>query len=218
MKPGVDLIRCTPKAESLIMWCARISNPANQESEDTRLLSYCIRHGHWSPFEMAHAVFEIRTTRAISAQILRHRSFSFQEFSQRYAEVPELEWLSDFDMRLAGATNRQSSLPMDWRTATQEQKDALKEAQDAVVQATKAYRKLLDAGFANETARNILPLCTPTKIYMAGNIRSWIHYVLLRTKPDTQQEHRDIALAIKEQLKHLLPVTMAAVEKYHSKE
>lgn len=218
MKPQVELIRWTSNPEHLIMWCARVSNPANQESEDTRLLSYCIRHGHWSPFEMAHAVFEIQTTRAISAQILRHRSFSFQEFSQRYAEVPELECLADFDMRLAGATNRQSSLPVDWRSATQEQKDALKEAQEAVRQATKAYRNLLDAGFANETARNILPLCTPTKIYMAGNIRSWIHYVLLRTKPDTQQEHREIALAVKDELKRLLPITMAAVEKYHAKD
>jgi thymidylate synthase (FAD) len=214
MKQSVSLVSATPDAEKLIMYCARVSNPINQHSEDTKLLTYCIRHGHWSPFEMAHAVFEISTTRAIAAQILRHRSFSFQEFSQRYSVVDLDNSMIDFDMRLAGSTNRQSSIPVDWNTATQEQRIALQRAQETVYKSCEVYTALIDAGFAAETARNILPLCTPTKLYMAGNMRSWIHYVLLRTKPDTQQEHREIAIRIMAELCKLIPVTMKAVEKY----
>jgi thymidylate synthase (FAD) len=214
MKQSVSLVSATPDAEKLIMYCARVSNPINQHSEDTKLLTYCIRHGHWSPFEMAHAVFEISTTRAIAAQILRHRSFSFQEFSQRYSVVDLTCGTPDFDMRLAGTTNRQSSIPVDWSTASEGQRMVLKQAQEVVQKSCETYANLIEAGFAAETARNILPLCTPTKLYMAGNIRSWIHYVLLRTKPDTQQEHRDIAFRIMAELCKLVPVTMVAVEKY----
>ena len=217
MRQSAKLVSCTKEPEKLIMYCARVSNPQNQDSGNTKLISYCIRHGHWSPFEMAHAVIEIKTTRAISPQILRHRSFSFQEFSQRYAKVEDLDNPVDFDMRLAGATNRQSSRPVEWDKMDMDQVEALKAAQNAVRDSRMAYGKLVDSGFAPETARNILPLCTPTTLYMAGNIRSWIHYVQLRTKPDTQLEHREIALKIRCILNEIVPVTMEAVDRLQDK-
>lgn len=206
----VRLVSITPDAEALIGYCARVSSPQNQGKDATRLLRYCIRHGHWSPFEMAHAVMEIQTTRAISAQILRHRSFSFQEFSQRYAEVETPP--RDPDQRLAGATNRQSSLPVDWRYAPLGQLAALNEGQKAVQASWRAYKALLDAGFATETARMVLPLCTPTRLYMAGNIRSWLHYIELRKKSDTQEEHRVIAENIHAILQRTIPTIMSAFD------
>jgi len=187
------LITITPGAEQLIGDCARVSNPSNQGTSPERLIRYCIKHGHWSILEMAHMVLEIHTTRAIAPQILRHRSFSFQEFSQRYAWV-EMD-TEPANQRLAGATNRQSSLPAD--NPTEDQRDALAFASDAVAVAVQAYARLRDAGFAAETARTVLPLCTPTTMYMAGSIRSWLHYIDLRTKPDTQAEHQAIARSCK---------------------
>jgi thymidylate synthase (FAD) len=206
----VRLVTITPDAEELIGYCARVSSPHNQGKDATRLLRYCIRHGHWSPFEMAHAVMEIHTTRAISAQILRHRSFSFQEFSQRYSAVTEAP--DDPEQRLAGATNRQSSLPVDWPNATQEQLSAVRDAKAAVRASWRAYGALLDAGFATETARAVLPLCTPTRLYMAGSIRSWLHYIEIRNTPETQEEHRVIAEKCTGILRDAMPTIVSAFE------
>jgi thymidylate synthase (FAD) len=208
------LVWITPETEKHIAYCARVSNPANQDNpEISRLLKYCIKHGHWSIFEMASMCVEIKTTRAISPQILRHRSFSFQEFSQRYATVNEFPYMGD--MRMAGSTNRQSSQPLpEWDDLSEDQQRCLLDAKRAVWGASEAYNGLIRAGIAAETARMVLPLCTPTTMYMTGTIRSWIHYVQLRTKIDTQQEHRDIAVAINNILWDNIPVIMQAVEEH----
>ena len=205
------LIWITPEAEKVIGYCARVSNPKNQDNPDVaRLLSYCIKHGHWSIFEMASMCVEIKTTRAIAPQILRHRSFSFQEFSQRYATVPTMPNLSD--MRFAGTSNRQSSSPLPERDKLEEHvKVSLLTAELAVDRAYDAYNMLIKAGIAAETARMVLPLCTPTTMYMSGTIRSWIHYVQLRTQEDTQLEHRQIAESIKALMVEHLPITMGVI-------
>jgi thymidylate synthase (FAD) len=202
------LIWITPEAEQVIGYCARVSNPANQDNPDvSRLLSYCIKHGHWSIFEMASMCVEIKTTRAIAPQILRHRSFSFQEFSQRYAEVHDFPILGD--MRLAGTTNRQSSQPLPERGFDT---DIILDAELAVSRSYWTYNKLIKAGIAAETARMVLPLCCPTTLYMSGTIRSWIHYVQLRTQEDTQLEHREIADSIKALMAENLPITMGVIK------
>jgi thymidylate synthase (FAD) len=205
------LVWITPEAEKVIGYCARVSNPKNQDNPDvSRLLAYCIKHGHWSIFEMASMCVEIKTTRAIAPQILRHRSFSFQEFSQRYAQVHTMANLSD--MRLAGTSNRQSSqLLPEWKELTEEQQERIKDAQRAVRDANEAYTGLIKAGIAAETARMVLPLCTPTTMYMSGTVRSWIHYVQLRTQEDTQLEHRQIAESIKALMAEHLPITMGVI-------
>jgi len=204
-----SLVWITPKAEVTMAFIARVSNPKNQNSESLKLLEYCIRKNHWSVFEQAYACFAIETNRAISPQILRHRSFTFQEFSQRYsAVITEYKHLPD--QRLAGATNRQSSLPLDPDNITNEQMMALTDADGAIAFAYECYDNLLDAGFAAETARFVLPLSAPTKLYMTGSIRSWLHYVELRSQPDTQLEHQLIAKAIGEILAEEIPVTYKA--------
>ena len=205
------LIWITPEAEQVIGYCARVSNPANQDNPDvSRLLSYCIKHGHWSIFEMASMCVEIKTTRAIAPQILRHRSFSFQEFSQRYATVNEFPYMGD--MRLAGSTNRQSSQPLpEWDDLSEDQQQCILDAKRAVWGASEAYNGLIRAGIATETARMVLPLCTPTTMYMSGTIRSWIHYVQLRTQEDTQLEHRQIADSIKALMAEHLSITMGVM-------
>ena len=202
------LIWITPEAEQVIGYCARVSNPANQDNPDVSgLLKYCIKHGHWSIFEMASICVEIKTTRAIAPQILRHRSFSFQEFSQRYAEVHDFPVLGQ--MRLAGTTNRQSSQPLPERGFDT---DIILDAELAVSRSYWTYNKLIKAGIAAETARMVLPLCTPTTMYMSGTIRSWIHYVQLRTQEDTQLEHREIADSIKALMAEHLPITMGVIK------
>ena len=211
MKPEVKLISVTPDAEKLMSYCARVSNPNNQDSDDyARLLAYCIRNKHWSIFEMASMNLEINTTRGIAAQILRHRSFAFQEFSQRYATVTD-----DIDvpeMRLAGAHNRQSSLPLPKiEELTKEQQDALYLVASSIEFCTDVYRDLIANGMAAETARMVLPMCTPTTMYMSGTIRSWIHYVQLRTRQDTQLEHRDIAQGVQNIMLEHLPIIMEAL-------
>jgi len=201
------LIWITPEAEQVIGYCARVSNPANQDNPDVSgLLKYCIKHGHWSIFEMASMCVEIKTTRAIAPQILRHRSFSFQEFSQRYAEVHDFPILGQ--MRLAGTTNRQSSQPLPERGFDT---DIILDAELAVSRSYWTYNKLIKAGIAAETARMVLPLCTPTTMYMSGTIRSWIHYVQLRTQEETQLEHREIAESIKALMVEHLPITMGVI-------
>ena len=192
--------------EQFIVYIARVSNPTNQLNHETgsKLLKYLIKHKHWSPFEHVSCTFEIETSRAIAAQILRHRSFTFQEFSQRYAQVNEIE---NIEWRKQGKTNRQVgdeviTLPRH-----------LQYAVDEVQRNTKAlYDQLVNEGIAKESARMVLPLSTRTTIYMTGSLRSWIHYLDLRCSVDTQKEHRDIALSIKNSLKQIFPDVFSALE------
>jgi thymidylate synthase (FAD) len=185
----VTFIHCTPDAEGLIVDMARVSNPANQGNPDTapRLISYLIKHKHWSPFEMASLCLKIETERDIAAQCLRHRSFSFQEFSTRYAQTALAEIPA---FRRQDSKNRQSShddLPEELKQRFSTQAAVL------IRNMYLTYQDMLAAGVAKETARRILPLCTPTTLYMHGTLRSWIHYIELRCGPETQLEHRLIA-------------------------
>ena len=194
------LVWVTPKAEELIARLARVSNPKNENNpEYVKLLSYLIKHKHWSPFEMASMCVEITTTRAIAPQILRHRSFSFQEFSQRYAEaidadVPQL--------RRQDKKNRQNSiddLPFELKITYQDRMNNLFD------DAFDLYQDMLSDGVAKECARSVLPLSTETRMYMSGTIRSWLHYIDLRGDDSTQLEHRQIARQIGQILAHNLP-------------
>lgn len=195
-------------AEDLISYCARVSNPSNQLNTETapKLLEYLIKHKHWSPFEMVSMTIEIQTSRAIAAQILRHRSFSFQEFSQRYSTATELEYV---ELREQGKTNRQvGDDPIDIGEYVE-----LKEEIDLVQHNNlNLYNKLIARGIAKECARMFLPLNTKTTLYMSGSIRSWIHYIELRSTEDTQKEHRQIALQIKEIFKQKFPNISKALE------
>lgn len=192
--------------EEFIVYIARVSNPSNQLNTDTgnKLISYLIKHKHWSPFEHVSCTFEIKTSRAIAAQILRHRSFTFQEFSQRYAEVTELEPL---EWRKQGKTNRQ--VGDDPVTLSKEMEFELYDLQQRCIG---TYNKLIENGIAKECARMVLPLNTQTTIYMTGTLRSWIHYIELRTTEGTQKEHRDIALNIRDNLSIMFPYTFTALE------
>jgi thymidylate synthase (FAD) len=191
-------------AEQLIAYCARVSNPGNQHNNDTapKLLQFLIKNHHWSPFEMVNMCVSVETSRAIAAQILRHRSFSFQEFSQRYAAVDE-DAHENVEIRRAGTTNRQSS------TVVTENADELVSL--TVKSAFDAYQTMLDSGVATETARMVLPLCTKTKLYMNGTLRSWVHYLQIRCDDHVQKEHREIADAIREILKIEFPTVFQAV-------
>jgi len=196
--------RLTP--EDLIVYIARVSNPSNQLNTETssNLIRYLIKHNHWSPFEHISLTFEIKTSRAIAAQLLRHRSFTFQEFSQRYSTVTELE---ELEWRVQGKTNRQVG---------DEEVDLTTELKDEVDTTlsicTQLYDKLIEKGLAKECARMILPLCTSTTLYMTGTLRSWIHYLELRTASDTQKEHRIIAEQIQEVLKKEFPNVFLALQ------
>jgi thymidylate synthase (FAD) len=189
--------------EELVAYCARVSNPANQANHETapRLLNYLVRNHHWSPFEMAHAVIEIQTTRDIARQILRHRSFSFQEFSQRYAAVVEDAVIRE--ARMQDTTNRQASNETDdpelhsWWTARQEY---------IATMTAETYQEALGKGIAKEVARSVLPEgLTPSRLYMSGSVRSWIHYIQLRAGNGTQKEHREIAVMCRLALLHVMP-------------
>lgn len=189
--------------EELVAYCARVSNPTNQANHETapRLLNYLVRNQHWSPFEMAHAVMEIQTTRDIARQILRHRSFSFQEFSQRYAEVNEPMVLRE--ARLQDAKNRQNSTETD-DPELQRQWLTLQERTAQLTQQT--YQWAIENGIAKEVARSVLPEgLTPSRLYMAGSVRSWIHYIQLRAGNGTQKEHREIAVMCRLALLHVMP-------------
>jgi thymidylate synthase (FAD) len=202
----VDLVVITPNAEALVGYCARVSNPANQDKPAGKLLKYMIDHKHWSPFEMANMVVEITTSRAISAQILRHRSFSFQEFSQRYASVQEFV---EYPARRQDEKNRQNSLDdlndgdRQWFFNAQAEVNAL---------AMKRYADALKLGVAKECARFLLPMSSKTTLYMNGNLRSWIHYIQLRTDESVQLEHREIAKAIKRIFMQECPIISEALE------
>lgn len=207
---SVNLVWVTPEAEKAIMYCARVSSPHRQDSEDSRLLTYCIKNKHWSPFEMASMCLEINTTRAISPQILRHRSFHFQEFSQRYSPVSNKPIVPR--MRIAAKTNRQGSVDAELSV---NQIAIAEKASTLVSLLWKAYTELVDSGISTESARNILPMCVDTRLYMSGTMRDWLHYVAVRTSEDTQQEHRAIAMGVQDILKKEIPVTWDAFTRYH---
>jgi thymidylate synthase (FAD) len=200
---SVSLISATPKAEEMIAYCARVSNPANQDNPDSeKLIRYLITNRHWSPFEMAHVVMEIGTTRAIAAQILRHRSFSFQEFSQRYADVSTMAFAKPPSLRRQDMKNRQSSIDdLDKETVAK----LSSKAKLLFEQSLDLYQEMLAAGVAKECAREVLPLATPTRIYMAGSVRSWLHYIDLRSANGNQKEHQDIAIKCREILAKEMP-------------
>ena len=193
----VKLISVTPDAEQHIAYVARVSNPKNQDNEKfAGLLKYCINHGHWSVFEQAHMTVEINTTRGLAAQILRHRSFTYQEFSQRYADSSLLE--EDIpipELRRQDTKNRQNSTDDLDRKLVHDYEIGIRKHFD---NAMWLYRDMLDNGVAKESARFVLPLATPTRLYMTGSLRSWITYIALREKNGTQKEHMDIANACKE--------------------
>jgi len=204
---NVELVHVTPDAEELISYMARVSNPSNQTNTKTsaKLIKYLIEHSHWSPFEMVNMCVSIETTRSIAAQILRHRSFSFQEFSQRYARVTELPQVPE--LRRQDEKNRQNSIDdLDPVLVNTLQYDAVKLYADA----NRLYQRMLDCGVAKECAREVLPLASPTKLYMNGTIRSWLHYCDLRTAHGTQKEHAQIAAQVQDLLyKHLPNVSEA---------
>ena len=202
----VKLISITPDSEKLIAYCDRVSSNQQDNPSISKLLRYCIKHKHWSIFETAYLTVEINTSRAISAQILRHRSFTFQEFSQRYAEVPDFV---SYNARRQDKKNRQASID----DMNIEDRHWFSVAQDRVQTLTASlYLDALDKGIAKEQARFLLPMSSKTKIYMTGNIRSWIHYLELRTGIETQKEHRDIAREIKKIFKEELPIISGALE------
>jgi thymidylate synthase (FAD) len=196
------LVWITPDAEQQIEYCARVSNPKGQDKVDTtgKLLRYCVAHNHWSVFEMASACVEISTTRDISAQILRHRSFSFQEFSQRYAEVSQPTEQPQW--RRQDVTNKQNSID---DLSEEVLREANEVSANAFLVAKEAYDHLLRLGVAKECARKVLPINSPTRLYMSGTIRSWIHYLSVRRGPETQLEHRLIADEIKNILNKEMP-------------
>ena len=202
----VSLIHSTPKGEELIAYMARVSNPDNQDNPDyTGLIRYLIKHKHWSPFEMVSMCVEIETTRGVAAQILRHRSFSFQEFSQRYAKAKRPIVT---DIRRQDTKNRQNSIDDfdDWT-----KQDFQVKQQMIFDQSYKLYEEMLLAGVAKECARDVLPLCTPTKLYMHGTLRSWIHYCDLRCGNGTQKEHKEIADDIKLFIEYSYPHVYTAM-------
>ena len=208
---NVKLVWATEKADHLIGYCARVSNPANQDNESVAgLLSYCARNHHWSVFEMATAVIEINTTRDIGRQILRHRSFSFQEFSGRYASYENLEAAPLRECRLQDLKNRQNSIEIGSDQAPVQR--WWDETQMGIVSAAnEAYRLALLAGIAKEQARALLPEgLTSSRMYMSGTLRSWLTYLQTRLDPSTQREHRVIAQQVLEVLRGVAPITMAA--------
>ncbi len=200
----VELISLTPNAEKTMAYIARVSNPKNQNNDDySRLLSYCIKHEHWSVFEQSFMTLQIETNRGIAAQILRHRSFTFQEFSQRYADSSQLGNIPLPELRRQDFQNRQNSIP--------DLPENLKKRFNAKIaahfkDASDLYEELLDEGIAKECARFVLPLATPTRIYMSGSCRSWIHYIDLRSAHGTQEEHKNIALNCKDIFRQNFPI------------
>ena len=207
---NVNLVNITPDAEKTMAYIARVSNPNNQDNEKfAGLLKYCISHNHWSVFEQSSMTLEIETTRAIAAQILRHRSFTFQEFSQRYADSTKLGTIPIPDLRKQDLKNRQNSTNDLDAFVKQKLELQMKTLFDS---ATALYQQMLEEGVAKECARMVLPLCTPTRIYMTGSCRSWIHYIDLRTAHGTQKEHMDIAEACRSVFIEQFPIVSEALQ------
>ena len=207
---NVKLVTVTPDAENTMGYVARVSNPKNQDNPKVAgLLGYCIKHGHWSVFEQAHMTLEIETTRGLAAQILRHRSFTYQEFSQRYADSSLLgDTIPLPELRRQDTKNRQNSTDdmepwlvkwYKWRMERHFQAGM------------NLYQKMLKDGVAKESARLVLPLATPTRLYMTGSVRSWVHYIELRSGHGTQKEHMDIANACKDVFKEQFPIVSEAL-------
>ena len=207
----VCLISVTPDAEKTIGYVARVSNPKNQDNPDVGgLLKYCIKHGHWSIFEQAFMTLEINTTRAIAAQVLRHRSFTYQEFSQRYADSSLLaDSIPLPELRRQDDKNRQNSID-DIDEFTKQEFDI--KMQRHFLDGMQLYKEMLRSGIAKECARMVLPLATPTKMYMSGSLRSWIHYIDLRSANGTQKEHMKIAEACKQHFICQFPIISKALD------
>jgi len=208
---SVKLVTVTPEAEKTMGYVARVSNPNNQDNPKVAgLLKYCIKHNHWSVFEQAHMTVEIETTRGLAAQILRHRSFTYQEFSQRYADSSLLGNTIPLPaLRRQDEKNRQNSID-DIDPLTQQ--DFEIKMQRHFVDGMKLYKEMLDSGIAKECARFVLPLATPTRLYMTGSVRSWIHYIDLRSAHGTQKEHMDIANAVRDVFVEQFPICAEALE------
>ena len=207
---NVELVHVTPDAESLIAYMARVSNPNNQDNpESERLIKYLIKHRHWSPFEMVNMCVQIETTRSVAAQILRHRSFSFQEFSQRYAQVTEPLLIPQ--LRRQDLKNRQNSTDDLNKTTVNEFNVKINSLFDL---SQALYDEMLLAGVAKECARDILPLASPTKLYMNGTLRSWLHYTDLRCANGTQLEHKQIADQVKSLIEQQFPTVYSAMFGY----
>ena len=211
LMPTVKLVSITPDAEKTMAYIARVSNPSNQDNDNfSGLLKYCIKHQHWSVFEQSSMTLEIETTRAIAAQILRHRSFTFQEFSQRYADTNLIATKIPLPaLRKQDLKNRQNS--------TDDLDEFVKQDIEMTItahfnHAEKLYKRMLEAGVAKECARMVLPLATPTRLYMTGSCRSWIHYINLRSAHGTQKEHMDIAHECRKVFTEQFPVVSQALE------
>ena len=218
MNTAIITAKTTPEdgstLEQFIVYCARVSNPANQANHDTapRLMRYLMKHRHWSPFEMASITMEITTTRDIARQILRHRSFSFQEFSQRYADPTQELGFTNRETRLQDTANRQNSVATDDKYITTEW-NAMQAQMVSMAQAM--YEKAISLGIAKEQARALLPEgLTVSRLYMTGTVRSWLHYCKVRMKSDTQKEHRMIAVAAWQQLITVLPSLQMTLSRY----
>ena len=208
---SVKLVSSTPDAEKLMAYVARVSNPNNQDNDKfAGLLRYCIKHGHWSVFEQAYMTVEINTTRGLAAQILRHRSFTFQEFSQRYADTNLLAVeIPMFDLRSQDLKNRQNSND---DVPENKKKDLQEKIAQHFVDSMDLYNELLANGIAKECARFVLPLATPTRIYMTGSVRSWVHYIDLRSAHGTQKEHMDVAEGVRKVFTEQFPTVAEALE------
>ena len=208
---SVKLISVTPDAEKMMAYVARVSNPNNQENPNyAKLLGYCIKHNHWSVFEQAFMTLEIETTRGLAAQVLRHRSFTYQEFSQRYADSSLLaDQIPMFELRRQDTKNRQNSIDDIDDFVKQEYEIKIRRHFD---EAMVLYQSMLDMGIAKECARFVLPLATPTRMYMSGSVRSWIHYITLRSANGTQKEHMEIAEACKKIFVEQFPTCAEALE------
>ena len=208
---NVKLVSVTPDAEKTMGYVARVSNPNNQDNPKVAgLLSYCIKHGHWSVFEQAHMTVEIETTRGLAAQILRHRSFTFQEFSQRYADVSHIrEDIPLPELRSQDLKNRQNSIDDVDPKVVETYNKKMRAHFDASID---LYKSMLHAGIAKECARFVLPLATPTRLYMTGSVRSWIHYISLRSAHGTQKEHTELVEDVRSIFKKELPIVSEALD------
>ena len=207
----VKLLTVTPKAEETMGYVARVSNPNNQDNPKVAgLLGYCIKHGHWSVFEQAHMTVEIETTRGLAAQILRHRSFTYQEFSQRYADSSLLaDEIPLPELRRQDTKNRQNSIDdVNPRLVSRYNRRMKRHFREGM----QLYQQMLDDGVAKECARFVLPLTTPTRLYMTGSVRSWIHYIDLRSAHGTQKEHMEIAEMVRTIFKEQFPIISEALE------
>ena len=211
MTQNIKLVSVTPDAEKHMAYVARVSNPKNQDNDQfAGLLKYCIKHGHWSVFEQAFMTVEINTTRGLAAQILRHRSFTYQEFSQRYADSSMLgKEIPLPELRRQDDKNRQNSINDLDPLVVQ---DFNSKMQKHFVEGMKLYKEMLEAGVAKECARFVLPLATPTRIYMTGSVRSWIHYINLRSAHGTQKEHMNVAEGVRSIFAEQFPTVAQALD------